>query len=614
MLTGSRTIFSYGLIFDCHFVKIFYIVCMATKFEFDDTRNAIGADKLESSERKAMLDKFKSAGGKVLSERELRESKRLENQQRAAKSSSSPSRSRYSGFSDTETGSSQKKETSQNSGSLTRFILKLKTFFDGTTPFSANAIKPAFMEYLGLDVKQAVVEFNLIGNDLFLINREIGKKIAQTLDQKNPVLIELFQKLHQLYDAKNFTRLLEFHQNNPNVPVPFHMVDEAVRNLYRKLYYVYPFQETIKKALNFAVDIYLKESRDENNNNLMEQKKKKFLKDVNEVFLRAFPKLFLLISRIDGVEYVPFSAAFEKAIGINQDEKIGKRKQGDSTTLATNIHEVGEDGEPGEAGEDAAEEDATEDTVEEPVKEEPVSQITTTKEYQYGMKLMRQNPLPALRQKHDSHNKFFAINYNDRAFLSYLFFMEFDRELSFVLTTKKIKLAPDYAGGTKKDYKQILADTFNQSRAVIQAFENYVEARKNYISYEKPQTGANYIESSKRKEQAKTKMDLEGRNVRGLIRSYMDSVTKILATLITDMKGAKAIVENMEEPLQFDSELEGSKRLNGQPVKQCILETYCYSLALLERLVNGDLFGGILEMTDEEMITHFGSTFKDNPA
>ena len=588
---------------------------MPSKFEFDDTRNAIGADKLENSERKAMLDKFKSAGGKVLSEKELRENKRLENQQKQ-NSKQGQSRSRHAGgFNDEDSASSQsqKKDAKKDSGSLTKLILKLRTFFAGLTPFSADAIKPGFFEYMGLEVKQAVVEFNLIGNDLFLINKDIGKKVAKGLDQKNPVLIELLQKLHSLYDSKQFNNLLDFHQSNPGALVPFQLVEDPLKNIFKKLYYIYPFQETLKKAVNLAVDIYVKETDDENNKNLMDQKKKKFLKDINEVFLKAFPKLFLLICRFDGVEYTLFSQAFEKMIGINPDEKIGKRKQGDSSSLAGSLENSGEESDNEESASEG--ENTGEDAESEQEKEkENVSAISLTKEYQYGLKLMRQNPLPALRKKHDPHNNYMQIQYFDRAFLSYLFFLEFDKELSFVLTTKKIRLSPDYSSGTKKDYKQILADAFNQSRSVIQAFENYVQERKTFQSYESSHgSSANYVEASKRKEQARSKMDMEGRNVRGLIRTYMDNVTKILATLITDMKTKKVIVENMDEPLQFDSEFEGSKRLNGQPVKQCILEAYCYSLALCDRLTGGDLFGGILDMTDEEMIASFGSTFKDNP-
>ncbi|MDH4200923.1 MAG: hypothetical protein OEV66_11170 [Spirochaetia bacterium] len=592
---------------------------MPSKFEFDETRNAIGADKLQADERKAMLDKFKSGGGKVLSEKELREKKRQETQSRQPNRSRDPGRKpRAFEDDDAESVSAKKGDPQKGSGSLTRLILKFKTFFEGLTPFGSDSIKPGFVGFLGLDVKQALVEFNLIGNDLFLQDRNIGKKIAIALDQKSPVLMELLQKLHKLFDSKDMVRLFDFHQNNPNINVPFNMAEESLRNLFRKLYYVYPFQETIKKALNLAVEVYSKETGDENNKTLMEQKRKKFIKDVDIVFAKAFPKLFSLISRMDGVEYAPFSPNLEKSLQINQDEKIGKRKKGEGSNLTGAIldSDVDQMEEGNESGEETGESAEIVESEEKETKpESPSAQILNTKEYQYGLKLMKQNPITALRQKHDPHRKYTFVLNNDRALLAYLFFLEFDTELSFTLTTKKIILAPDYSSGTKKDYKQILADTFNQSRGVIQAFENYAEARKNFQGYEKQHSsGANYVEASKRKEGAKVKMEMEGRNVRGLVRSYMDNVTRMLALLITDMKSEKKIVQNMDQPLAFDSEREGSKRLNGQPVKQCILETYCYSMALNERLTNGDLFGGILDMTDEEMIASFGSTFKESVA
>jgi Mor family transcriptional regulator len=588
---------------------------MGSKFEFDQTRNAIGVENLSNDERKAMLDKFKSGGGKILSEKELKEKKRKEAQERQMSQGrgSSGGRSRYLDYGDESSSVNASKEI--KTGTLAKFFLKLKTFFDGLTPFGTDSIKPAFFEFFGLDIKQAIVEFNLIGNDLFLQSRETGKKISANLDEKNPILMELLQRMHSLFDSKDFNRLLEFHHNNPGSNVPFKTVEEPIKLIYKKLYYLYPYQETVKKAITMAVEIYNKEVKDENNKNLMEQKKKKFIKDINIVFSKGFPKLFSLICRMDLMEYLPFSPSLEKAISVIQDEKIGKRKKGETGTLASSVGFASDD-----SGEivDEPEEDTglteSDTESEENTAEEELNQIKDTKEYQYGMKLMKQYSLPQLRKKFDPQNKFSSLQNNDRALLAYLYFLEFDKELSFVLTTKKIKLSPDYSTGTKKDYKQILADTFNQSRSVMQAFENYSEARETFESFNKPSQGGSYIEASKRKEQAKTKMDTAGRNVRGLVRSYMESVTRILAVLITDMKSTKAIVENMDEAVEFDSDLEGSKRLNKQAVKQCILEAYCYSLALNERLLNGDLFGGILEMTDEEMIQVFGSNYKDNPA
>lgn len=61
----------------------------------------------------------------------------------------------------------------------------------------------------------------------------------------------------------------------------------------------------------------------------------------------------------------------------------------------------------------------------------------------------------------------------------------------------------------------------------------------------------------------------------------------------------------MNDVLTLDS-MESRKRLNKKPVKQCIMEAYCYLMALYDRLETGDLFGGLVELTPEQMKSSFG--------
>jgi hypothetical protein len=86
--------------------------------------------------------------------------------------------------------------------------------------------------------------------------------------------------------------------------------------------------------------------------------------------------------------------------------------------------------------------------------------------------------------------------------------------------------------------------------------------------------------------------------------TFMDNVAKSMAFLIADMKNAKQVVGNMEEPdeIRF-ADFEKTKRLNGKPIKQCIMDAYCFAVAFKERLANGDLFP-LTPMTDEEMISN----------
>ena len=185
--------------------------------------------------------------------------------------------------------------------------------------------------------------------------------------------------------------------------------------------------------------------------------------------------------------------------------------------------------------------------------------------------------------------------------------MEFDYEYSFVLTTNKIQINVDYSGGVKSDYKKQMADLYNESRAIIKAYEKYEEMLQEYKAA-RDRKSTNYIEKSKLEEKAKGRADMEGRNTRGLIRTFMDNVAKSMAFLISDMKNAKQVVGNMEDLMKFDSDFEKTKRLNGKPIKQCIMDAYCFAVAFKERLANGDLFP-LTPMTDEEMTESFGSTF-----
>lgn len=586
---------------------------MSSKFQFDDTREAIGADKLNDNERKEMLEKFKSAGGKITQEKEIKDrqagtggqksGQRMPGQSAALAKLEAEQKAKADAL--TASQKASEKLQKQLSGPTARFMLRLKTFFAGLTPFGGLFAKPSFFQFLNLEVKQALVEFNLLGNDLFILKRETGKTISNHLDQKNPLYMECLERLHKIYDAAEFAKLTEYHNANPGSNIPFNTIDSGVKQLYLNLYYLYPFMDIAQKAMFMAMDIYKEDdSIEHSEKNIMDQKRKKFIKDMKIVFEVAFPKLFLLICAIDQKSYPSYSALLEKAISLDPEMKLGKRVKGESGVIASALTEEELSGEEGE--EDGEYEEDAEESTEQ--KENPIVQ---SKEYKYGISLQNSSPLPELRKKHDPNSRYNLLDFNDRALLAFLYFMEFDRELSFVLTTNKIRLNVDYSQGIKIDYKQKLADIFNDSRGIMQAFDKYVDARQEFITLEQNKSpGGNYVEQSKRRENLKSKVDMEGRNIRGYIRGYCEKVTENLAHLISDMKGEKKIVENMDEAVEFESDLEGARRLNKQPVHQCILEAYCYSLALSERLATGDLFGGILEMSDEEMISSFGSTFK----
>lgn len=591
------------------------------KYEFDQTRSAIGANEMDNAERKEMLERFKSSGGQVLKEKSIAE--KAEDARKAAEAKAGGAAARGvgvgggggGGLPETKLPSELRREREREesdkaqrarqeyekalkkiSGAGARFMIKLRCFLAGVAPFSGRVIKPSFVQFLNLELKQALIEFNLIGNDLFLQRPSIGKKIMHNLDNKNPLLMETLEYSHHMYNSEYFNTFATAAQ--AGAAVPLESASAALKSIYRTLYILYPFQETFKKAMGFALDVFTPEAHSAKLSQESLQgmiiKQKRFHTNVKAAFQTAYPKLFHLICLADGMDYPPMSPLLEKALSVTQNDKLGQRRKGDESTLESNAP-------------DAPAENAEEAKPEEKKEEEKKGGIYDTKEYQYGMSLMKSQLPPTLVEHHDKSKRMLEkVPLNDRILLSYLYFLEFDQEYSFVLTTNKIHINVDYSGGVKSDYKKQMADLYNESRAIIKAYEKYEEMIQEYV-HQKERKSTNYIEKSKLDDKAKGRADMEGRNTRGLIRTFMDNVAKSMGFLIGDMKGAKQIVGNMDEAVKFDGN-EKDKRLNGKPVKQCIMDAYCYAVAFKERLTNGDLFP-LTPMTDDEMIASFGSTF-----
>ncbi len=77
-----------------------------------------------------------------------------------------------------------------------------------------------------------------------------------------------------------------------------------------------------------------------------------------------------------------------------------------------------------------------------------------------------------------------------------MLFKKFDDEFSIVLTTNKIKYNIQFTESGKIDYKNRLADLYNELRKITENFQEYMHILETYerIRSEKPMSNAQYIE------------------------------------------------------------------------------------------------------------------------
>ncbi|WCL47993.1 hypothetical protein [Leptospira sp. GIMC2001] len=582
--------------------------------EFDQTKKAIGLGNLDDSSRKDMFEKFKSAGGEVVKEKKAKleaEKKdrpqpkvrqgnvsRTEFDRSGGKSSGGRSGSGSSSGDSKSSQSSSKNSVDASaayekeiSSFTARFAIKLKCWFARVTPFGIAEVTPACMGIFARDMKSALMEFQMVGNEL-LGNGSYSPKITQALDKVNPLIVEVLGMGHKLYNSVDVNELTEMYQLSPDRGVPIDRIKDPLIRIFKKLYVLYPYQESYRKGVSLAYEHLQKlEGKPAL---IYNSRRKKILSELDNLFGTIFEKMYLIVIRGENKNIPMVSKYMENLLGITPHDKPGQRHAGEGIP-ATESEE--------------SDSESTEDKPSEEKEAKEKEEVVIPKEMAYGLRLMKMYTIEQLRKKFDPRSENSPIPDSDKAFLAYLYFKEFDDNYSFVMTTKKIDLKQVHVAGNRVDYRQKLLDLYETARGTLDQFRIYQETFKEFTAH-KANPGANYIEASKKTTALETKRSQHSRNVRVVTKEFMEKTRDLLLVLINDMKSKREIVGNMDDIMTFDS-VEAKKRLNKKPVKQCIMEAYCFTLALAERLENGDLYGGVVELSPEEMKESFGVEVKD---
>jgi hypothetical protein len=576
--------------------------------EFDNTKRAIGVGKLDDSARKEMFNKFVSAGGEVIKEkpdpkeddskRKTQEVKTRQGTVSRGGSDDGRSRNRSGGGGGRDGGNSSGDSKSSNdakleyekeiSSFLARFSVKLKCWMGRVTAFGSPDLLPGFMHDFSTQAKQALIECNYSANEI-LANSAHSPAVSAALDKINPLLVELIAMTKKLYDGSELTDITEPIMMAPESPVAIERIKPQIYSLFKRMYILYPYQETLKKSFLQAYDELQKV---ENKPSLIySSKKKKITSEIDVLFDTFFEKLYLVVIRAENKNIPLISRYMENLLDIQPEERPGSRRTGENV--------------PGgiDPKAQAAEERAKKETEKEEKKNAEKEEVSLTKEQAYGLRLMQMYSIPKLRKKFDPKNEMHFVPDSDKVLLSYFYFREFDEEYSFVLTTKKIDIKLTHVNGVKVDYRQKLLDIYESTRSITDQLKIYLDIMRE-LEKHKANPGANYIEASKKLTGIEQKRTGQSRTVRMVIKDFDMKVRDILFELIKDMKSKKEIIVNMDDIITLDS-MESKKRLNKKAIKQCIMESYCYTMALYDRLESGDLYGGLVELTPEQMKDSF---------
>lgn len=551
--------------------------------ELDKTKQNLRINEINDNQRKDLFNKFKDAGGKVVSDRETRRSliidreKQKQHQQRLDEHYSNkrvPLNTRI-------VSTKKKVQTTPgiSSTAFDRFRIRMRLRFLGITGFNTVFFSNSFFKKFNDYYKPSLIQIQMIFLTLFKKDPQTGNRIIRSLDKISPVYYELVERTGDLYEPFLIDQILESYRSFPDVPQPLSELRESLNELFRVLYILKPYENSIFNSFEKSIDISISYNDGKKDKNI----RKKDLKDsLFIIFNKLYPRLHTLFCHYQNILFTETDKEIEEILSIFQTEKPGNRvRRNDNQAVSI------------QSEKDQSNKNETEES------NERLSISDVEKE---GLELMYRLDNKTLRSLYDKKGEFELLNDTDKVLLSYMLFLEFEKEYSFILTTNKIKYNIDFSTNVKVDYRSKMQDIFNQLKKCQDAFRSYYDTHLEYIQIfnQKPMNNNQYISYSKRLDEILKKKKQVGSMSRMIIKSFMDNLASVLNVLIDDMNSRQKFISNPQDILEFSHEIEGEKKLKNKKIYEAIAIIFSYVSALSYRISSSGDLSGKLEFEDNE--------------
>jgi len=566
---------------------------------YDRTRENIGASKLDEKTKKELFNKFVDAGGQVVQEKkksglsdfdrdkQAGYRRKIEDHQKTLQDkrpTPAAARQAQAGRKAASRQSSVAAQPPAGEGSfLDRIVIRFKLFFGGIAEFYNPYFKRSFIEKFNAEYKSALLEAQMIFFDVFRQNPVQGREIMSRMDKIKPLYYELIEMLSGVYDRVKFLPITEAHENFPNVPQKIIDHEDFMLELFKRLYVLRAYPAVILDSFERAIEMQM--SLEKRKASVYAAKRKKIRNDVYIVFNKLLPRLYWIFCRSRRAVIPMADPSIEKILGITAEDRPGRRTA-DQPPAEIEIP-VPESAQPQE--EEAAAEEELHAGLPDEVKR--------------GLEMMYRLDMQKLREEIDQKNPLKSASESDKMLMAYLLLREFDHEYSFILTTNKIKYNVLYDTPVKVDYRGVLSDMYNQLRDCFESLSQYGGIVDGYekARLDKPVSNEQYLSYSKKLTLMEKTRTQSGHKTRLTIKSFMEKISETLRPLIADMEGPQKIVGNPQDILEFDSGIEGKKKLNGKKIYESIYTAYAYASAFAWRLsTEGDL-AGHLEFREGEI-------------
>ena len=554
--------------------------------EIDKTKSNIKLHEIDEKQRKELFQKFSDAGGKVLTEREARRGlvidrdkqkkhqQRLDDHYKSMKGSTGKTT-----YSRQPLPAQTRNKPLSEDTPWNKFRIRMRLRFMRVTGFNTLFFHEKFLDSFTGSYKTSLMEIQMAYLALFKRDPNLGGRIMVRLDKASPLYFAVLERAGEIFEPMIIDQITEKYRAFPSVPQPITDLKEPVIDLFRPLYILKPYENTLMNAFEKSITLY---SDIADSKNAKSIKKKEIRNALFIIFDKLYPRLHTLFCQYYGILFDENDKRIEDILSIAPAEKPEGRRRGTrpSSNFSNDVISEQEEADSDEEENDVQEEDPT-------VKE--------------GLKLMYGLDFNSLRKMYDKKNRFEQIYDNDKTFLAYLLFLEFENEYSVILTTNQIKFNIDFSSNTKVDYRETMQELFNRMRKCHEAFLSYYESYGSYckIRSAKPISNEQYITYTKRLDEVTKRKNDIGTQCRYLIRVFMDNVAHILSELVDDMNERQFYINNPQDILELFYQIEGDKKLKDKKIYDSIQISQRFAAAMVHRLSPGGDLTGTTEFSEE---------------
>ncbi|MBU1077496.1 MAG: hypothetical protein KKH98_09405 [Spirochaetes bacterium] len=569
----------------------------------DKLENKLGLDRLNEKEKKKLFNKFVEGGGQIVDDKKNKNIAFDRNKQKEWVDKLGKHKSRKKDWSyedDLFLEENDAVRVKKKVKLKTRIILYIKGVYHRTITLGGIRVNDDFFKFVKLKFIPGLKNLDSIMNSIFSSGEENMDRIKTELEKKSPYYYALLIKYNEFYNDDEYNSLLYFYNKSSfNKITPQHL-EEPLKNIFRKIYILRGFISGSFTSLRTALFITAK---NKGWDRLIYQKKLNQIKyTVNMIFYHLLPKLYSLVLLINQ-ENIPLkSKKMVDYLSIKDSDKVDYYTSKGSSFQSTLPRIT-----PIIKKEEKEEGVQYVNKFFHQLSENDLNNMGFDELTLKGMKLMKEIEVKRICEDQKEIMPLSTCSEEDKVLHIFAYFKEFEKEYSFILTSFKIIIVPQFEDNKRIDYKAKMNDLYTPITSLNDRMRDYFLTIKSIDDMNNDKLMHQYDKYNRI-------TALEGKSVKQSfelkksILEYFGQLKQYFDKFIDDFNNKRSIIENPEDELNFEKEVEGEKKVEKKTVIEAIIDADAFISAFIYRLEEGgdlsDIKGEIVPFEVPQIEVH----------